>query len=99
VVTIIFADPIGSVSLQEVLDAESARRVMVRPVVLVVDDLQWAEPLLFDLVEHMVRFIHVALARYRDDGYVGLELFEPDDLDRARARFEELRPGSTFAAG
>ncbi len=27
-----------------------------RPVVLIIDDLQWAEPLLFDLVEHLVQW-------------------------------------------
>jgi hypothetical protein len=28
---------------------------------------------------------------YRGDRLVGVEMFEPEDLDRARARFEELR--------
>jgi hypothetical protein len=35
--------------------------------------------------------LYVALTRYRDDRYVGLELFEPEDLDVAQARFAELR--------
>jgi ketosteroid isomerase-like protein len=33
----------------------------------------------------------VCLWLYRDGRVVGCELFEPEDLDRARARFEELR--------
>jgi len=34
----------------------------------------------------------VRLAWFRDDRIVGQELFEPEGLDAARARFEELRP-------
>jgi hypothetical protein len=33
----------------------------------------------------------VCLWLYRDGRVVGCELFEPENLDRARARFEELR--------
>ena len=29
-----------------------------RPVVLIIDDLQWAEPLLFDLIQHLVQWGH-----------------------------------------
>jgi hypothetical protein len=36
--------------------------------------------------------VFVQLARYRGDRLVGLELFEPEDLDTARARFADLRP-------
>ncbi len=36
--------------------------------------------------------VSVRLARLEDGRLVGVELFELDDLDRARARFEELRP-------
>src|SRR5262249_41889780 len=36
--------------------------------------------------------LYVRLAQYKGDQYVGMELFELDDLDVARARFEELRP-------
>jgi len=33
----------------------------------------------------------VRIMLYRGDRLVGVEMFEPEDLDRARARFEELR--------
>jgi ketosteroid isomerase-like protein len=36
--------------------------------------------------------LYVRLAQYRGDQYVGMELFELDDLDVARARLEVLRP-------
>ncbi|HXK25279.1 MAG TPA: nuclear transport factor 2 family protein [Myxococcota bacterium] len=36
--------------------------------------------------------LFVRLTLYRDGRMVRAELFEPDDLDRARARFEALRP-------
>jgi hypothetical protein len=36
--------------------------------------------------------IFVRLSVYRADRYVGTELFELEDLDLARARFDELRP-------
>jgi ketosteroid isomerase-like protein len=36
--------------------------------------------------------LYVLLTRYQGDRYVGMELFELEDLDVARARFEELRP-------
>jgi hypothetical protein len=29
---------------------------------------------------------------FQGDRFVGAEMFEPEDLDVARARFEELRP-------
>lgn len=38
-------------------------------------------------------FVH--LARFQGDRFVGNELFELEDLDVARARFEELRPDTT----
>jgi ketosteroid isomerase-like protein len=34
---------------------------------------------------------YVLLSHYRGDRVTGIEFFEPEDLDRARARFEELR--------
>jgi ketosteroid isomerase-like protein len=36
--------------------------------------------------------VYVYLAHYEGQGFVGAELFELDDLDAARARFEALRP-------
>jgi hypothetical protein len=36
--------------------------------------------------------LYVRLSLYQRDRYVGLELFDLEDLDVARARFEELRP-------
>ncbi len=36
--------------------------------------------------------VFVRLALYRDDRFARIEQFEVEDLDRARARFEELRP-------
>jgi hypothetical protein len=36
--------------------------------------------------------LSVRLGRFRDGQFVGAELFELEDLDLARARFEELRP-------
>ncbi|HTY18680.1 MAG TPA: nuclear transport factor 2 family protein, partial [Myxococcota bacterium] len=38
--------------------------------------------------------VFVRLNVYRDGRVVGTELFEVDDLERAKARFEELRDGS-----
>jgi hypothetical protein len=35
---------------------------------------------------------YAVLSRYEGGRFVGLEMFEPEDLDVARARFEELRP-------
>jgi len=37
-------------------------------------------------------FFPVTLALFQGDRFVGGELFELEDLDAARARFEELRP-------
>jgi hypothetical protein len=34
--------------------------------------------------------VYVALVRVEGEGFVGLELFEIDDLETAAARFEEL---------
>src|SRR5262249_54055185 len=39
--------------------------------------------------------VYVWLALFQGDRFVGMELFEPDDLDIARARFEELRQGTS----
>jgi class 3 adenylate cyclase len=39
--------------------------------------------------------VFVSLTLFRDDRVVGMEMFEPEDLDVARARFEELRPDPT----
>jgi class 3 adenylate cyclase len=36
--------------------------------------------------------VFVLLVLFRDQGIVGMEVFEPEHLDIARARFEELRP-------
>jgi hypothetical protein len=36
--------------------------------------------------------LNLRLVLYRGDQIAGIELFEPEDLDRAKARFEELRP-------
>src|SRR5262249_17719390 len=36
--------------------------------------------------------LYVRLAQYKGDQYVGMELFDLEDLDVARARVEELRP-------
>jgi len=36
--------------------------------------------------------VYVWLARYAGDGFVEAELYEVEDLDVARARFEEIRP-------
>jgi hypothetical protein len=38
-----------------------------------------------------VESVYVRITRYRGDRAVGAELFEPEDLDVARARFAELR--------
>jgi ketosteroid isomerase-like protein len=38
--------------------------------------------------------VYLSLWHYRDGRPVALERFEPDDLELARARFEELRAGS-----
>src|SRR5207245_5637918 len=40
-------------------------------------------------------FVWVRLGLFRDGRLVGGELFELEDLDVARARFEELCPGSS----
>jgi hypothetical protein len=37
--------------------------------------------------------LFVRIGLFRDGQFAGAELFELEDLDRARARFEELRPG------
>jgi hypothetical protein len=42
-----------------------------------------------------VESVYVRLGLYRGGRIVGMELFEPEDLDVARARFEELRPDSS----
>ncbi|MDX2167616.1 MAG: adenylate/guanylate cyclase domain-containing protein, partial [Deltaproteobacteria bacterium] len=55
-----------------------------RPVVLVVDDLQWAAPLLLDLVEHLAQW------------GAGLPLFV---LGAARPELRELRPALAAAGG
>jgi hypothetical protein len=39
--------------------------------------------------------VYVNLLRFQGDRFVGAELFELEDLDVARARFEELRPDAT----
>jgi class 3 adenylate cyclase/tetratricopeptide (TPR) repeat protein len=39
--------------------------------------------------------VYVLLVLFQDDGVVGMEVFEPEDLEVARARFEELRPRAT----
>ena len=39
-----------------------------------------------------VESVYVRLGLYQGDRIVGMELFEPEDLDVARARFEALRP-------
>jgi hypothetical protein len=39
--------------------------------------------------------VFVQLTVYRGSRFVGVELFEPEDLDLARARFEALRPDVT----
>jgi ketosteroid isomerase-like protein len=39
--------------------------------------------------------VFVSLTLFRDDRIVGMEMFEPEDLDVARARFQELRPDPT----
>jgi hypothetical protein len=36
--------------------------------------------------------VYVVLGLFQRDRYVGMELFEPEHLDVARARFEQLRP-------
>jgi len=36
--------------------------------------------------------VYVSLALFQGDRFAGMELFEPEHLDVARARFEELRP-------
>src|SRR5262249_36888545 len=36
--------------------------------------------------------VYVSLALFHGDRFAGMELFEPERLDVARARFEELRP-------
>jgi ketosteroid isomerase-like protein len=36
--------------------------------------------------------VYVSLYHFRGGRLAGLEMFEPEDLERARARFEELRP-------
>ena len=36
--------------------------------------------------------VFVLLVRFQDGGVVGMEGFEPENLEVARARFEELRP-------
>jgi hypothetical protein len=36
--------------------------------------------------------VFLQMGLYDADGFVGVELFEIEDLDRAQARFEELRP-------
>jgi ketosteroid isomerase-like protein len=37
---------------------------------------------------------YFVLTRYRDEKVAGFEFYEPEDLERALARFEELRPGA-----
>jgi hypothetical protein len=36
----------------------------------------------------------LSLWRFLDGRVAGLEMFEPEDLERARARFEALRPAT-----
>jgi len=36
--------------------------------------------------------VYILLAPFQGDRLVGVEFFEPEDLEVARARFEELRP-------
>jgi class 3 adenylate cyclase len=55
-----------------------------RPVLLEIDDLQWAAPLLLDLVEHLVQW------------GAGVPLFL---LGAARPELRELRPGLASAGG
>jgi hypothetical protein len=42
--------------------------------------------------------VYVNLVQFEGDRFVGTELFELEDLDVARARFEELRPDATRIA-
>ena len=36
--------------------------------------------------------VYVSLALFRGDRFAGMKVFEPENLEVARARFEELRP-------
>ena len=72
VVTVVFADLIGSVSLHERLDASVGR--------------------IFGTLRDggELESIFVRLDRYEDGRNVGAELFELEDLERAKQRFAEL---------
>jgi hypothetical protein len=42
--------------------------------------------------------VYVLLTQFQGDRYVRMELFEPEDFDVARARFDELRPKTSPSA-
>jgi ketosteroid isomerase-like protein len=108
VVTIVFADLIGSTALHERLDPESVNRIAWMATLDELAPDAISEPLYdVDVEEHGILSVGhlfgtllgggafesgwVSLCRYRDGRIAGLELFEPEDLDRAQARFDELR--------
>ena len=91
----------GAVGRGDVLGGPPPRRVATaadRPMVVVIDDIQWAEPLLLDLLEHLAEWVQDVAAAARvprparaPRGAAVARRARPAGRRRARARRSRLR--------